>query len=95
MKFSMIAAIAAVAAAPLVASLGGCSLLSYDVDDDRHHAYYYQDRYQRDYYQRPHYRRPVVVAPSHTYVAPVPRHIPRHDHVIVQPNGRRVYVRDY
>jgi hypothetical protein len=92
MKLSIPVILASIAA-PVFFSLGGCSLVTRDVEYDRH-AYYYPDRYQRDYYRSSYYRAPVVVAPR--YVAPAPRYIPPHDHtVIVRPDGRRVYVRDY
>jgi hypothetical protein len=80
-------------AAPLFLSLGGCVYSAADYDPYDRHAYIYPDRYQRDYYR--HRQPPVVVVPQQRhYVAPAPRHIPSHDHVIVRPDGRRIYVQD-
>lgn len=79
--------------APLLLSLAGCSYSIGEYDRYDRHAYMYPDRYQRDYYR---HRAPpvVVVPPRRHYVAPVPRHIPRHDHVLIRPDGRRIYVQD-
>jgi hypothetical protein len=95
MKFSVIATLATLAA-PILFSMGGCSLASHDYGDYDRHAYYYPNRYERDYYRRDLYRRPVVVAPGRPYYAPAPHYVPPRGHtVVVRPDGRRVYVRDY